>query len=78
MGKSWIALAAVLGLSGCSDLRYRPITYTSVNDMRPGPGLFSGREGAFVLFRDDKSLELRRRGSATDRDSADGSSDPTD
>jgi hypothetical protein len=77
MGKSWIALAAVLGLSGCSDVRYRPITYTNVNDMRPGPGLFSGREGAFVLFRDDKSLESRR-GSTTDRDSADASPDPTD
>jgi hypothetical protein len=82
MGKSWIApvvilLATVLGLSGCSDLRYRPITYTNVDDMRPGSGLFSGREGAFVVFHDDKSLELRRR-STTDRDSADASPDPTD
>jgi hypothetical protein len=77
MGKSWIALVAALGLSGCSDLRYRPITYTNVNDMRPGPGLFSGQEGAFVLFHDDKSLELRHR-STTDRDSADALPDPTD
>jgi hypothetical protein len=77
MRRSWIALAAVLGLAGCSDLRYRPMTYTNVNDMRPGPGLFSGREGAFVLFRDDKSLELRH-GSTMDRDSVDASPDPAD
>jgi hypothetical protein len=77
MRMTWIALAAILGLSGCSDLRYRPITYTNVDDMRPGPGLFSGKEGAFVLFHDDKSLELRR-GSTTGRDAADASPDPTD
>jgi hypothetical protein len=67
MSNMRIALAAVLGLSGCSDLHYKPLTYTNVNDMRPGPGLFSGREGAFVIFRDDKPLELRRD-SATERD----------
>jgi len=77
MGRSWIALAAVLGLAGCSDLHYRPLTYTNINDMRPGPGLFSGKEGAFVMFRDDKSLELRR-GSTTDRDSDGALSDPKD
>jgi hypothetical protein len=53
------------------------MTYTNVNDMRPGPGLFSGWEGVFVLFRDDKSLELRRV-SAPERDPAVALPDPTD
>jgi hypothetical protein len=76
MSKTRIALAAVLGLSGCSDLHYKPLTYTNVNDMRPGPGVFSGREGAFVIFRDDKPLDLRR-GSTTEPDPSADQADGT-
>lgn len=48
-------LLILLGLGGCAGLHSEPLIYTNIDDMRPGPGLFTGPEGAFVLFRSDKS-----------------------
>jgi hypothetical protein len=53
-----VLLVALAGLAGCSNLHTKPMTYTNVGDMRPGPGLFTGREGAFVLFHSDRAPSL--------------------
>lgn len=53
-----LAVAALLlpvALAGCSGLDYRPYTYTGIGDMRPRPGLFSGPDGEFVVYRKEKA-----------------------
>ncbi len=53
-----LVMALVLGaLAGCASPDYRPLTYTNIDDMRPGPGLFTGRDGEFVVFRKDNTQE---------------------
>lgn len=42
-----IALAAML--AGCSGVE--PYSYTPIDEIPPGPGLFSGEDGEFVLYR---------------------------
>jgi hypothetical protein len=54
---SWLAglgTVALLSLPACSGARYEPFTYTAVGDMRPGPGLFTGQEGEFIVLRREK------------------------
>jgi hypothetical protein len=54
---SWLAglgTVALLSLPACSGARYEPFTYTAVGDMRPGPGLFTGQIGEFIVLRREK------------------------
>ena len=43
------SLAVLLLLAGCADLE--PFDPPVAGEMRPGPGLFSGPDGVFVLSR---------------------------
>lgn len=40
-------LFACLSLTGCGG---EPYTYEPSNELKPGPGLFSGKEGQFYLI----------------------------
>lgn len=44
-----LALAALGVLAACSNVR--PFNYTAVHEIPPGPGLVSGEDGVFVLYR---------------------------
>lgn len=45
-----VLLAAVAWLAAaCAEIT--PVDYTSISDIPPGPGLFSGDDGEFTLFR---------------------------
>lgn len=45
-----LVLGIVLGiLAGCT--QGKPLTHVAADEIPPGPGLFSGEEGEFVLFR---------------------------
>ncbi len=45
-----LVLLAVLaaGLAACSGVQ--PYSYTPIDEIPPGPGLFSGEDGEFVLY----------------------------
>ena len=43
-----IALAVGLGLAACAA---EPFDYTPVDEIQPGPGLLSGEDGEFVIYR---------------------------
>ena len=52
MGKARRALLALLVpllLSGCG--KYRPYEYVEPTDIPPGPGLLTGEDGEFVIYR---------------------------
>ena len=54
--RSWwpAALAALLGLglAGCGAISHEPIEdVTPVGEMGKAPGLFSGEDGEFVIYR---------------------------
>lgn len=38
----------MVALSACGNVT--PIDYTEPHDIQPGPGLFSGKDGDFVLY----------------------------
>lgn len=43
-------LAAAVGLiAACGQVT--PVAYAPIDEIPPGPGLFSGEEGAFTLYR---------------------------
>ena len=42
-------LAAVVGLAACAEIT--PVEYTEIDEIPPGPGLFSGEDGEFTLYR---------------------------
>ncbi len=43
-------LAAMLGLAvGCAEIT--PVAYTPIDEIPPGPGLLSGEDGEFTLYR---------------------------
>ncbi len=44
-----LAAALAAALAGCSGVR--PYSYTPIDQIPPGPGLFSGEAGEFVLYR---------------------------
>ncbi len=44
-----LALALLLALAACG--RGTPFQPTAVDEIKPGPGLFTGETGAFVLYR---------------------------
>lgn len=43
-----IALSAGLWLAACAA---EPFDYTPVDEIQPGPGLLSGEDGEFVIYR---------------------------
>lgn len=45
-----LAAAALLALGACAEVQ--PLDYTEAHEIPPGPGIFSGEDGAFVLYRD--------------------------
>lgn len=43
-------LAVALGLAAaCAEIT--PVAYTPIDEIKPGPGLLSGEEGEFTLYR---------------------------
>ncbi|HER19569.1 MAG TPA: hypothetical protein ENO14_00820 [Chromatiales bacterium] len=49
-----VLFVAALGtLVACSNVR--PFSYTAIHEIPPGPGLVSGDDGVFVLYRGDRS-----------------------
>jgi len=53
MKTKWIflltAAALIVNLSGCASTT-QPFAYHDDRDEKPGPGLFSGDEGGFVIY----------------------------
>ncbi len=48
--RRWLVLVWLSGvLAACSGVQ--PFAYTEVHELPPGPGLFSGEDGEFVLYR---------------------------
>jgi len=47
-------LVAAVGVSGCAN--YQPLEYRPTSEIRPGPGLFTGEEGAFYIYGDEKPV----------------------
>ena len=43
-----IALSAGFWLAACAA---EPLDYTPVDEIQPGPGLLSGEDGEFVIYR---------------------------
>lgn len=60
-----VLLAAALLLAGCAS--YEPFDVGKPGDIKSGPGLLSGSEGRFVLYRGDPFSEDRKAGSSTER-----------
>ena len=48
VGRLAVALSMGLGLAGCAAA---PFDYTPVDEIPPGPGLLSGEDGEFVVYR---------------------------
>jgi hypothetical protein len=46
-----LVMGMLLGLGGCAGVD-RPFTYTDQKEMADRPGLFSGKTGAILLYRD--------------------------
>ncbi len=43
------SLGAILFATACAEVK--PFEYTEIHEIQPGPGLFSGEDGEFVLYR---------------------------
>lgn len=41
----------LFGLAGCGTVSHQPLEVHQGTEMSPGPGLFSGEDGEFVIFR---------------------------
>ncbi len=44
-----LAIAILLAVAACA--RGTPFQPTAVDEIKPGPGLFTGEGGAFIIFR---------------------------
>lgn len=44
-----VVIAGALTLAGCAG--WEPLDYTPASELKPGPGLFTGDAGAFVIER---------------------------
>lgn len=49
-----VLLALLVCLAGCGG---EPYTYTQENELKPGPGIFSGEEGEFQLIKSSREKE---------------------
>jgi len=43
-------LVLIAALGGCADWTYKEFDYTPPDEIRPGPGLFTGETGSFEIF----------------------------
>jgi len=43
-------MAVAFFATACADFEHEDIEYTAPDDLLPGPGLFTGEEGEFVIF----------------------------
>ena len=43
------SFGAILFATACAEVK--PLEYTEIHELQPGPGLLSGEEGEFVLYR---------------------------
>lgn len=59
------AFLAVLLLGACAS--YKPFEVGKPDDIKPGPGLLTGSEGRFVLYRGDLPGSLAPAPRSTDR-----------
>lgn len=46
--RAWV-MAAMVGMAGCA-ASPAPFDYHDDRDEKPGPGLFSGDEGGYIIF----------------------------
>jgi hypothetical protein len=44
------SLGVLLLATACAEVK--PFEYTEIHEIQPGPGLLSGEDGEFVLYRD--------------------------
>ena len=45
-----VVLAAIVGLvAACAEIT--PVPFTPIDDIPPGPGLFTGEDGEFTIYR---------------------------
>lgn len=49
IGRGLAVLAVAAGLAACA--RAKSFDYTAGSEIPPGPDLFSGKKGAFILYR---------------------------
>lgn len=49
--KASLALISVLLLGGCGSMQPASYTYEDSREISSGPGLLTGKTGAFVLYR---------------------------
>lgn len=49
--KTALALMSLLLLAGCGSMQPASYTYEDPREIRSGPGLLTGDEGAFILYR---------------------------
>lgn len=60
MNRTWICLIMMVllgfGADGCA-WKTQPFEYHDGRDEKPGPGLFSGEEGGFIIY--GESLEKK-------------------
>lgn len=48
---SGMIVALLFGLTGCGTVSHQPLAVHQATEIPPGPGLFSGDDGEFVIFR---------------------------
>lgn len=54
---SWVGiLVAVLGLAACATST-EPFEYESYNEVKPGPGVFTGEKGTWTIYRQEVPAE---------------------
>lgn len=60
-----IMLAAVLAVNGCA-VTPEPFDYHQDNELKQGPGLFSGEDGAFTIYRKPMASEVAKESTAAE------------
>ena len=63
-----MAAIAVFGYGGCASTPL-PFVYHDDRDEKPGPGLFSGEEGGFVVYGHSEAEKADTKNTTTDSDS---------
>jgi hypothetical protein len=63
----WIILGLCLVLGACATPP-EPYEYRSSNDIKPGPGLFSGEDGRFTLYGNPEAVREASAPQETDRE----------
>ncbi len=45
-----LAMAVAFLATACADFEIEELEYTAPNDLLPGPGMFSGEKGEWVIY----------------------------